>query len=86
MSIMRPSLEQQVAPAPWLVSRHKADVPAMIRKIHTEQPDLNVDGIVCQLGRLGVQVSGIIVCMWVQKLRQETALASMVNNQSAVAA
>lgn len=86
MDIMGPSLEQQVAPAPWLVARSNADLPSLIRKAHTNQPGAGVDDIVRQLSDWGVQVSGIVVSMWVRKLRDQTAMEVAVNNHSLVAA
>lgn len=86
MDIMRPPLNKQVSPAPWLVARSNVDVPSMIRKAHTKQPGASVDDIVRQLCERGMQVSGIIVSMWVRKLRDQTVLAIAVNDQSSVAA
>lgn len=86
MDIMRPPLEKQVSPAPWLVVHRERDVPALIRKAYTEQPGSRVDDIVRQLADWGSQVSGIIVSMWVLKLREQTALAGTVNDRSTAAA
>lgn len=71
MDIMRPPLEGQVAPAPWLVSRSAVDVPALIRKALTIHPNAGVDEIVAQLAAWGVQVSGIIVSMWMMKWKEQ---------------
>lgn len=71
MDIMRPPLEQQVAPAPWLVARSRVDVPALVRKALTIHPNASVDEIIGQLADWGVQVSGIIVSMWTMKWKRE---------------
>ena len=73
MGIMRPPLEQQVSPAPWLVTRANVDVPGLIQQALAQTPDATVDDIVRQLGALRVQVSGIIVSMWMLKLREQEA-------------
>jgi len=70
MDIMRPPLEQQVSPAPWLVARNRVDMPALIRKSLRQHPTAKVDDIVRQLGDWGVQVSGTVVAMWMIKLRK----------------
>lgn len=75
MDIMRPPLEGQVSPAPWLVSRSRVDVPALISKALTAHPNSSVDEIVSQLAAWGVQVSGIIVSMWMMKWKQQTEQA-----------
>ena len=73
MDIMRPPLEQQVSPAPWLVARRAVDVRALTRKALTIHPNASVDEIVRQLAVWGVQVSGVIVSMWLMKWREQTA-------------
>jgi len=75
MDIMRPPLERQVAPAPWLLARSRVDVPALISKALTAHPNASVDEIVSQLAAWGVQVSGIIISMWVMKWKQEAEQA-----------
>ena len=82
MDIMRPPLEQQVAPAPWLVPRSNVDVPALIRRTLTQQPDASVDDIVRQLGVWGVQMSGIIVFMWMPRLRGQEVAEQIADGQS----
>jgi hypothetical protein len=76
MDIMRPPLEQQVAPAPWLVARSRVDVPVLIRKSLGIHPNASVDEIVSQLAAWGVQVSGIIISMWMMKWKQEAEQAN----------
>lgn len=72
MDIMRPPLDGQVSPAPWLVARSAVDVPALIRKGLTIHPNASVDEIASQLAAWGVQVSGIIILMWVMKWKEQT--------------
>ena len=86
MDIMRPPLKQQVSPAPWLVARARVDLPTLIRKVLAQQPDSSVDHIVRRLSDWGIQASGIIVSMWILKLREQTALADTVHGPSTVAA
>lgn len=76
MDITRPPLDRQVAPAPWLVYRGKLDAPAAIRQILTEKPDATVDEIADALETRGMQVSRMVVAMWLPKLRVETGLAA----------
>lgn len=71
MDIMRPPLDNQVSPAPWLVARSAVDVPSLIRKSLTVHPNARVDEIASQLTAWGVQVSGIIISMWMMKWKQE---------------
>jgi hypothetical protein len=75
MDIMRPPLEGQVSPAPWLVARSRVDVPSLISKALTAHPTASVDEIVSQLAAWGVQVSGIIVSMWMMKWNEQTEQA-----------
>ena len=82
MDIMRPPLKQQVSPAPWLVARSKVDVPALIRKVHTEQPDASANDIVRQLSDWGVQASGIIVSMWLRKMLEQEVAARIADEKS----
>lgn len=79
MDIMRPPLEGQVSPAPWLVARSRVDVPALIRKALTIHSSASVNEIVAQLADWGVQVSGIIVSMWMMKWKQEAEQAKPDN-------
>lgn len=69
---MRPTLEQQVSPAPWLVTRSRVNVPALIRKALAIHPSAGADEIVGQLADWGVQASGIIVSMWMMRWKHET--------------
>lgn len=64
MDILRPSLIQQVAPAPWLVARNNVNAPELIRRALTQQPEASIDDIIRQLSVWGVQMSGIVVSMW----------------------
>lgn len=85
MDIMRPPLEQQVAPAPWLVARSKVDLPGLIRRVLTRQPDASVDDIVRQLSSWGVQVSGVVVSMWMVALREQKLHAAVARTSSEAA-
>jgi hypothetical protein len=67
MDIMRPPPDEQVAPAPWLVARDAAEVPALVRKAMTNHPKATVDEVVSQLAAWGAQVSGIIASMWMME-------------------
>jgi hypothetical protein len=82
MDIVLPPLEQQVAPAPWLVARSNVDVPRLIRRALTQQPDASVDDIVQQLSSWGVQVSGVIVSMWMTRLRDQEVMAIAAQTSS----
>lgn len=73
MDIMRPPLEQQVSPAPWLVAHSKIDIGRLIQQALAHQPDASIDAIVRQLSDWSVQVSGIIISMWMLKLRRPNA-------------
>ena len=82
MDIMRPSIEQQVAPAPWMVTRSVEDVPTLIKEAVRRRPSASVDDIVGQLAARGVQVSGIIVAMWMRKLDERTESRAAVLDQA----
>jgi hypothetical protein len=71
MDIMLPPLGQQVSPPPWVVRRHNIDVPRLIREKFRRQSDAAIDELVADLAAAGVQVSGIIVAMWIQELAGE---------------
>ncbi|MCA9142342.1 MAG: hypothetical protein H6823_26170 [Planctomycetaceae bacterium] len=64
MDILRPSSIQQVAPAPWLFARNNVNAPELIRRALTQQPEASIDDIIRQLSVWGVQMSGIVVSMW----------------------
>ena len=66
---MRLCLEEQVAPAPWLVARRQVDLPALIQRSQSQNPAGSADDVVAQLKKWGVQASGIIVSMWIVKSR-----------------
>jgi hypothetical protein len=69
MDLLTPRLEQQVSPAPWSVLRSRIDLPSLIRAAIEQQPDASVDEVVAQLARWHVQASGIIVAMWLPRLK-----------------
>ena len=71
MDIMRPPLERQVSPAPWLLARSRVDVPALFRKVLTIHPNASVDEIASQLADWGVPVSGIIISMWMMTWKEQ---------------
>ena len=73
MDIMRPPLDQQVSPALWLAIRNNVDVPSSIAGALIQTPDASADDIVNQLRDWGVQVSGIIVCMWMLRWKEHLA-------------
>lgn len=75
MDIMRPPLDRQVAPAPWLVFRTYADVPAAIQQILAEKPSATVDEIAEAMAGRGVQVSRMVVAMWLTKLKSQPSQA-----------
>jgi hypothetical protein len=61
-----------------LVIRKAVDVPLMIAKTLVHSPDATIDEIVDQLGEAGVQVSGVIVSMWLSRWREQaTAIPSV---------
>lgn len=64
MDIMMPPLKQQPSPAPWLRRRERIDLPRLIEAALSLKPDASIDDVVAQLGSWGVQVSGIVVGMW----------------------
>ena len=74
MDIMLPPLEQQVSPPPWLAIRNNVDVPSLIARALMQSPDANLDGIVTQLRDWGVQMSGIIVSMWLMRWKEHSAV------------
>lgn len=71
MDITRPPLDRQVAPAPWLVYRAYVDAPAAIREILAEKPAASVDEIAELLAARGVQVSRMVIAMWLNKLKAQ---------------
>ncbi len=73
MDIMRPPLEQQVSPTPWLISHKNVDVPSLLIRTLTQSPDATVDEVVDKLRGCGVQVSGIIVATWMSRWREHMA-------------
>jgi hypothetical protein len=75
MDTMRPPLERQVAPAPWLVNQSTVDAPASIQQALAHQPDASIDDIVRLLNDWKVQISGIVVAMWVLKFREQKEAA-----------
>jgi hypothetical protein len=81
MDIMTPSLEQQPSPAPWLVRRSRIDVPRLIRSAMELNPDATVDQVVAQLARWNVQVSGIIVAMWLAKWKEMSVEAGEIDRE-----
>ena len=64
MDIMMPPLRQQASPAPWLLRREKIDLTRLIGAASVVKPGATTDDVVAHLGEWGVQVSGIIVSMW----------------------
>lgn len=75
MDIMRLPLEGQVSPAPWLVARSRVDASALIRKALAIHPNAGTDKIVRQLAAWGMQVSGIIVSMWMMRWKGQAERA-----------
>ena len=73
MDIMRPPLDQQVSPAPWLAIRNNVDVPSLIAGALIQTPDASADDIVNQLRNCGLHVSWIIVSMWLSKWKSHSA-------------
>ena len=66
-----PELNQQVSPAPWLKSREHVELPHLIRAALKENPNANADQVMAKLASWNVQASGVIVSMWLMKLKQE---------------
>ena len=64
MDIMSPPLMQQASPAPWLLRRERIDVVRLIHAALAVKPDATIDEVVAHLGVWGVQVSGIVIGMW----------------------
>jgi hypothetical protein len=64
MDIMMPPLKQQPSPAPWLRRRERIDLARFIDAALALQPEAGIDDVVAQLGRWGIQVSGIVISMW----------------------
>ncbi len=71
MDITRPPLDRQVSPAPWLAYREKVDAPAAIRQVLSEKPEATADEIAETLAARGVQISRMIIAMWLNKLKAE---------------
>lgn len=69
MDIMMPTLRQQASPAPWLLRREKVNLAQLIAVVLAHKPDATVDEVVAQLGHWGVQVSGIVIAMWMAHRR-----------------
>jgi hypothetical protein len=76
MDIMRPPLEQQVSPAPWFAIRNNVNAPSLIARVLVQSPDASANDIVNQLRDWGVQVSGIIVSMWLLRWKEHLAAMS----------
>ena len=67
MDIMRPPLNQRGSPVPWIVVRNNVDVPSLIAGALIQTVDASADDVVKQLRKCGLQVSGIVVSMWLSK-------------------
>lgn len=81
MDIMRPPLNRQVSPAPWLVAHHNLDLPKLIQQAHAQLQDKDIDSIVRLLSDWQIQVSGIVVAMWMLKLREQDEAARFAEDQ-----
>ena len=86
MDILRPPLEQQVSPVPWLLIRSNVDVPSLIGKALTARPNATVDDVVKQLSAWGAQASGIIVFMSMLKWKEQAAATRLAEGQSSAVA
>jgi hypothetical protein len=69
MDIILPTLDQQVSPPPWAKRRLNIDIPYLVKESLRRQPNAAPDKVVADLAASGVQVSGIVVGMWMSKLR-----------------
>lgn len=83
MDILRPPLEQQVSPVPWLLIRNNVDVPSLIGKALTARPNTTVDDVV---SAWGAQASGIIVSMSMLKWKEQAAATRLAEGQSSAVA
>lgn len=71
MDITRPPLDRQVSPAPWLVFRSYVDVPTAIQETLADKPTATVDEVAEILAGRGVQVSRMVVAMWLSRLKSQ---------------
>lgn len=63
MDIELPCLDEQAAPAPWLVNRARIDVRAAAHDAAGRMPGASVDELVAEMRSHGVQASAIVVAM-----------------------
>jgi hypothetical protein len=63
------------------VAYSKVNVPALIRRALSEQPDASVDDIVRQLSVWGVQAPGIIVAMWMLRWKEYAVAIPSANGR-----
>jgi hypothetical protein len=72
MDIMMPPLNQQVSPAPWLASRENVEIPRLIRAVLNTNPNATSEQVMAKLASWNVHPSGVIVSMWLMKLKAES--------------
>jgi hypothetical protein len=70
MDIMMPDLNEQAAPAPWLVRRSHVDLPALVQAALARNPNATTEQVVEQLAQWNIQAPGTVVAILIGRQRR----------------
>ena len=66
MDIMMPGVNEQPAPAPWLLHREHVNVPRLICELAARQPNATPQQIDKELKKRGVDAPRELIAVWLR--------------------